>query len=386
MRRSTQPIADRRPVPSLQIVEQAHGDTNRCITLAGLNFGQANGLSLPDISTIPSTYSIVDSCDTSLSLVESFIKAGLGSMELWTSTKGSVSEFLSQSIDIWLKSIGADKLAGFVDFHFAICDTVLSEKVAENKVLALIETESSGFFVVGKLMEVLEHYEPGLGADFYQLLRFCLRRWVRIFDHQDAEFFIERWKESVEMDAEEGVDFDEYIKREGIQFYDVKGDTPACIKQFAKRRPADWARHIRQHGSGKYASILAPLLQMNKLKPSVRLNANDMETIGFEWEDDPVPSHLLVFRHGDAIEQCWDEEAAVYNEAYRAPSWLTTFDPSSVKDLRAVLAEVEKFVQLHLTFSGLLQAGAKIVDKLKEEAVRNDKQRQHRKSSQLQAA
>jgi hypothetical protein len=387
MRRSTRTIADHRPVSSLEVVKQTPGDTDRCITLAGLNFNQATGLSLPDISAIASSYSVVDGSDASVSLVESFIKAGLGSMELWNNTGGSVSEFLNQSIGIWLSSIGADKLAGLLDLSLELCDTVFSEKVADNKVLALIETETGGFFVVGALIDVLEQHDPGLGADFYQLLRHSLGRWVRIFDHQDAESYIERWKESVEtdVDMEQGGDFDAYVKREGIVFYDVEGDTPACVKQQLKTKPADWVRHIREHAKGRYAAVLAPLLEMYAIKPRLRFDYTDMEKLGFEWDDGPVPSHLLVFHHHDAIEQCWDEEAAVYNEVSRAPSWLTTFDPSSVKELKAVLAEVEKFVQLHLALLHLQQAAEKIADKSKK-GTANEKQRQHRESGQLQAA
>src|ERR1700748_3502920 len=82
-------------------------DAERLTSLARLNFGNQNsGLSLPRIDRQPTVYSHTVGDDTSLALAESFIKLGLGTMEMGKKA-GNCTRFLAEAFNTWLQDIGA---------------------------------------------------------------------------------------------------------------------------------------------------------------------------------------------------------------------------------------------------------------------------------------
>ena len=53
--------------------------------------------------------------------------------------------------------------------------------------MAAFELQACGYLKIGVALEALEEQERFLGAAFYFVLRRSLYRWVRIYDHTDAE-------------------------------------------------------------------------------------------------------------------------------------------------------------------------------------------------------
>jgi hypothetical protein len=53
--------------------------------------------------------------------------------------------------------------------------------------MAAFELQSCGYLKIAAALDALEEQERFLGAAFYYLLRGSLYRWIRIYDHTDAD-------------------------------------------------------------------------------------------------------------------------------------------------------------------------------------------------------
>jgi hypothetical protein len=167
-------------------------DAERITSLARLNFSSQNsGLSLPRIDRQPTVYSHTIGDDTSLALAESFIKLGLGTMEMWKKA-GNCTRFIAAALNEWLHDIGADSLSEHVDLSFALTTEYESQRFEAGQIFAMIDTSASGCTVIGDVIKRMEKHAPGLGADFYSVFCTTLYRWMRIYDQRSATSCIVR--------------------------------------------------------------------------------------------------------------------------------------------------------------------------------------------------
>ncbi len=192
---------------------QPNHDADCLASLAVLTMTrQAPGLVLPSLSGVPTSYSVTKGNDNALKLARSLTTLGLGSADIWKRTNGNLSVFIRNSLNAWLKTIGASDLQNKVSIDFAIIDDLESqifraEAVPDGKLLILLETnDGCGFITIGNQIDLLEEEALGLGRAYYSVLMGALYSWMRIYDSRDAEEYVDRWKESIEMDMEHTVD------------------------------------------------------------------------------------------------------------------------------------------------------------------------------------
>ena len=352
-------------------------DAERLTSLARLNFSNQNsGLSLPRIDRQPTVYSHTVGDDTSLALAESFIKLGLGTMEMWKKA-GNCTRFIAEALNTWLQDIGADSLSEHVDLCFSFTTEYESEKFENGQIVAMIDTSASGCTVIGDVIARMEKHAPGLGADFYSVFSSTLYRWMRIYDHSDAEMFVERWTESIEYDpSSDGQTLEEYCIANEIHIPDVEGSIPLPIRN-RKGRAASAVRRLQKHSNGRFGEAVKTLLDMWAIRPQI--DTKKATRLEFEWDDAPLPTWVVFFEEHDAISQCFDEEAATYYECSHEPTWFTVFKVTDTAALQRVLREVERFVRV---IQGLVRLNELFT---KNEAT-DERLRQRRIRGQLRAA
>jgi hypothetical protein len=361
--------------------ESSHANSERLAALARLNFeSQRPTVIVPTLQGVPPGYSRVVGDDTSLTLAESLVKAGFGSLKAW---KGSVgcSQFAAKSLQEWLHSLGANDLGDHTELHFCITNSYENQAITDGRVMALIECEASGEIVLGKPLAAMAEKSVELARDFYTLYLRSIWRWMSVYDQSDAERLVSMWEENFEYEAEaEGQSLEEYMKAQGNSLPDLDSSMPECLRDFniksspAKNKQA--AKRLLQHLNGPFGEWIRLLLEMWSIKPILETNGRSLE---FEWEGSPLPTWCIRFDARDGINQCFDEEAQGWLEYSHAPQWLHLFDPGSVKDLKAVLTEVQKFVRVNQLIVQLNEA-------FQTKEKRDESTRSSRKRGQLLAA
>jgi len=361
-RGASQQPAPTRPTPA---------DAERITSLARLNFStQSPAVTLPRIDRQPTVYSHTVGDDTSLALAESFIKLGLGTMEMWKKA-GNCTRFIAEALNTWLQDTGADSLSEHVDLCFSFTTEYEQQKFENGQIFAMIDTSASGCTVIGDVIERMEKHAPGMGADFYSVLCSTLYRWMRIYDRSDAEMFVERWTESIEYDpSSDGQTREEYCIANEIHIPDVEGSIPLPIRNH-KGTAASAVRRLRKNSDGRFGEAVKTLLDMWAIRPQI--DTKNAARLDFDWDDAPLPTWVVFFEEHDAINQCFDEEAATYYECSHEPTFFTAFNVTDTAALQGVLREVERFVRVIqglVRLNELFRKGEATDERLRQRGVR----------------
>jgi hypothetical protein len=323
---------------------------------------QSPGLVLPRLGGVPTSYSLTHGDDTAFVLADSLTKLGLGSIEIWNGVNGNPSVFVRESINAWLGSLGAEKLADVAQFYFGITDEIDEIEAADvPRVFALIEVEKCGAIQVGRLLDALETEELGLGGAFYMVLMHSLNRWVRTYDLFDAEMWLDYLKEGIEseIDPDSNLTLEQHCKAQGITLPDLDKDIPSYIPRsghsFKKRD--GFLSLLKKHRTGRYGSVIERVLTMAAIKPR---SAHPLFQRKRYWDDQPLPSWLVFFQRGDTITQAFDEASNSMHESSHESTWITVLNPSDVNALRTTLEEVKKFVDINLQMRELVKESEKL--------------------------
>jgi hypothetical protein len=339
-------------------------DADRLASLAALTMSrQQPGLVLPSLAGIPSSHSYTQGGNSAVKLARSLTTLGLGSREIWERNNGNLSTFIRNSLDVWLNSLGVAELADHVSFDFAIVDaldTSSGTEAPEGRLLILLETsDGCGFITIGKQIDELEMEKEGLGQAFYAVLTDTLYSWMRTYDIHDAEQYVDRWRESIEMDMESDDDdstekenFDKYCKENGISLPDIEGAMPTCLRGGRPNHKAGSQKRsislLQQHRQGPYREWIEPVLAMATIRQT-RWKPEGVvrEIVQDDFDDGPLPSWIVAFSDHDPITQAFDEERQNVYEVSHSPLWLDSFDPGDTSDVRRVLTYVQRFVEVN---------------------------------------
>jgi hypothetical protein len=340
-------------------------DPDRLTSLAALNLArQTPGLVLPSLAETPTSYAYTRGSDASLVLAASLVKLGLGTTELWTRHNANPSLFIRSAVNDWLGSLGANELPDYVSFDLAIVDQLEGmTRPEDRRLLILIETsDGCGFLAVGDALAALEIEEAGLGRSFYIILLSVMDRWMEIYDSTRTECFLDHWKESIEMDIEDGDGseeaFERYCREHDISFPDLRAATPECVRDIEfyreRKRLGRHFRTLKQHRDGKHGEWIEAVLAM--VKAGEPEEAIDFREIDGVWDDGPLPNWMVAFHKHDPITQAFDDEAQQMYETTHAPTWLRAFDPADLNSVRLVLHHVERLVQINRQLAHLCES------------------------------
>ena len=155
---------------------------------------------------MPVTYSHSENSETLVQLCHVLVEHDLCDEDLWNSSGKQPLRFAASSVKKAIKERCGDLLRRNVDYEFSIQDTVGSyggEALREGELIFSVDCSGCGYLKIGPALALLETEEPGLGAAFYHLLRLSLYRWLRLYDHTDAEVYSDNLREWAEQEDEE---------------------------------------------------------------------------------------------------------------------------------------------------------------------------------------
>jgi len=309
---------------------------------------------LPIITSVPTSYTHTQGGDTALALASSLVRLGLGSPELWRRHHANPCLFVRSALNEWLEGLGATALDENISIDLAIMDDLDGVRPEHGKLFILLETsDGCGFLALGEALEWLEEEETGLGRSFYIVLSRAMNQWMYIYDVARTEYFLDQWKESIEMDIEDGdgseASFEFYCKENNVSLPDLVAATPPCVRDINFRKENQRIRrhinHLKSHRQGKYAAWVEPVLAIAALtKPKQCLHSQEIDGI---WDDEALPNWVMAFEPHDPITQAFDEERQHMYESSHAPTWIDAFDPSNVTDVKRVLSHVQNMVRIN---------------------------------------
>ena len=318
-------------------------------------FKQGQQLAIPRLPGIPASYSHASRGDVSLLMAADLVHLGLGSLALWHKHHGNSLAFITEALNLWLKEQGADELEDHVNFSFSITDRIEDVNEKDGTIFATIETGDCGYLELGPALGALEREEVGLGAAFYSVLMSAMHEWMNTYNFYDAEMLIDRWKESIEMDMEEGETFEEHCERQDMHLPDIVKGVPDYVRSMPLRESAAVAL-LKSDAAGPFADWISLVLHARSSKSRFQLKLNEFM---YEWEDAPLPSWLIAMNKHDGIVQCFDEESASMHESSRAPACLFRYQAGDRKALRDMLRDIASFVYLNRAVAQIADSTAK---------------------------
>jgi hypothetical protein len=335
--------------------------------------GQGCGETLPSLRRIPTSYRLETNGERLYRLCLALVERNLADAKLWQESGKVAVVFARTAIQKLIEEFTGGALKDKIDYCFEVRDDLgtgywRGGALGEGKLMAAFELQACGYLKIGVALEALEEQERFLGAAFYFLLRRSLYRWIRIYDHTDAECYNEQLHEWMEQDEPES--------RDAYEFPAVDEAIPEPV-----RTAKDWTypsarRLLRRHLQGQHSVWIQKLLTLHRLS---RMKGQVMRFEG-EYDDPPVPSLLLVFRENDAIEACFDHESEHYNEATNEPSCAVCFRPEIAEEFDTALRTMAIFLGVNMELAGLIA----LLNDWKEETYAG--RREHRTEPSLRAA
>jgi hypothetical protein len=334
--------------------------------------GQGCGETLPSLRRIPANYRLETNGERLYRLCLALVERNLADKKLWQKTGKVAVVFARSAIQKLIEEFSGGALTDKMDYCFEVRDDLgtgycRGGALGEGKLMAAFEVQACGYLKIGAALAALEEQERSLGAAFYFLLRRSLYRWIRIYDHTDAECYNEQLHEWMEQDDPQN--------RDAYEFPPVEKAIPEPI-----RTAEDWTypnarRLLRRHLDGPHSIWIRKLLSLHQLS---RLKGQVTRFEG-EYDDAPVPSLLLVFRENDAIQACFDHESDRYNETTNEPSCAVHFRPEVGEEFDAALRTMAIFLRVNMELAGLITL-------LNDWEEKHASQCQHRTEPSLRAA
>lgn len=308
-------------------------------------FGQA----LPSLAGVPAAYSHSENSDTLVDLCRVLVEHDLGDESLWNATGKQPLRFAAAAVKKAIEERCGDLLTRNVNYELSIQDTVGSygdEELHAGSLILSVDCNGCGFLKMGPALAVLENEEAGLGAAFYHLLRLSLYRWLRLYDHTDAEAYSDNLREWAEQE-DEGA-------REEYEIADVEGALPSFLRGEDRLQTKDYRTLVRRHRRGPHKAWIDCVLRIAALTrvPSCA----PRELIDAYWDDSPLPALLICFHDQDAIAAAFDAESQSMLESSHEPTYLHVFSPANPAESQQALRGFSRFFAINLELFTLVEA------------------------------
>ena len=350
MRRVTKPGA-RRDGGGAKVVVQCGTDSPTSRRTAGATdialLGQGCGEALPSLRRIPASYSLETNGERLYRLCAALVERNLAEAELWHRSGRVAVVFARNAIQKLIEEFCGGALENEIEYGCEVRDDVgtgyfRNGALDDGKLMATFDVQTCGYLKIGAALAALEEEERFLGAAFYFLLRRSLYRWMRIYDHTDAEFYNEQLHEWMEQD--------DPANRDAYEFPPVEEAIPAPVRMAEDWTCAGARKLLRGHLDGPHSPWIRQILSLHRLS---RLKGCVARFEG-DFDDAPVPSLLLVFRENDAIQACFDHESDRYNETTNEPSCAVSFRPEVREEFDAALRTMAIFLRINLELAKLI--------------------------------
>jgi len=195
----------------------------------------------------------------------------------------------------------------------------------------ILHPDSAAYVVAGPTLELLEQEHASLPATFYHVFTGALNKWVRIYDHRDAQDRVQMLRDWAEGEEEQ------------YEIADVAASVPASMK----RKPLSLENFRRLGGQARSSdarTVIAAALEPHRASEKVN-RPEFTDEMGEQLADSnpPLPSALVVFAQNDRVEGQFDDESQTMMECTPEPNLvipLNAFEPGTVQSAFTTLAAV----------------------------------------------
>jgi hypothetical protein len=307
---------------------------------------------LPSLGSVPSEYNHEVNAELLYKLGAVLAERGFGSPETWKKCDGNPIVFAQHSIMSAIRPERGDLLRRNVDYHLEVSDVVdpdgYGSTIGNGNLAVTIECGSAGYLKIGPALDALEQQAAGLGAAFYWTLVHTLYRMMRIYDLDDAMQYEERLIESANDDDEEN--------RDQYEFPEVEKAIPECVRNtLGDKWQFEGCRALlRAHKCGSYRNWISRLRNLDRLS-RLHLRQTREYLEARYYDGPPLPSLLMVFKEGDAITFCFDEEGQYMLEGAAEPALCVVFSPDNADQVEHALGVVERFIRFNTELFELVE-------------------------------
>jgi hypothetical protein len=291
---------------------------------------QGTGLLLPRLAGVPPIHRVVADDRMAVMLAKALAELDIDVPGDWKRAGCDPTSFTRLTLERWIKAHGGSAIRRRFLLVASIgdtpCDWAERDETRPNQLFLIVEPSEAtcGCVTFGPTLELLEKVHPQLPATFFNLFVGALNRFIRVYDHRDAEERSEMLREWAAQEAEA----DQY------EIPDVQGSIPACMRQAALDE-GELAR-LRDKIDDPLATKLVDVaLALDHFAAQAKRPELD-DYIAQQLSDcnPPLPCLLAVFAEADAIAGCFDEEAEGMLEVTPEPNLIIPFDPTDTESVR----------------------------------------------------
>jgi hypothetical protein len=291
---------------------------------------QGAGLLLPRLAGVPPIHRVVADDRLAVMLAKSLVELDMAIPGDWKRAECDPTSFTRLTLERWIKAHGGQAIHRRFLLVGSISDTPSEwaerdESKPSQLFLTVEPSEAScGCVTFGPTLELLEKVHPQSPVTFFNLLVGALNRYVRTYDHRDAEERAETLREWAAQEA----DADQY------EIPDVQGSIPVCMRQAALDE--DELAHLKGTINDSLASkLVEAAIFLDRVSAQAK-RPEISEDIGQQLSDcnPPLPCLLALFAEGDPVAAAFDEEAQGMLEVTPEPNLIIPFDPTDVDSVR----------------------------------------------------
>jgi hypothetical protein len=288
------------------------------------------GLLLPRLTGVPLIHRVVADDRLAVMLAKSLVELDIAVPGDWERADCDPTSFIRLTLERWIKAHGDSAIRRRFLLVATIGDTPCEwterDETKPNQLFLIVEPSeaSCGCVTFGPTLELLEKVHPQLPATFFNLFSGALNRFIRVYDHRNAEERAEMLQEWAAQEA----DADQY------EIPDVQGSIPACMRQTALDE-AELA-HLKDKINDPFANkLVETVLSLERVSAQAK-RPELGDDIGQQLSDcnPPLPCLLAIFAEADSVAACFDEDAQGMLEVTPEPNLIIPFDPTETESVR----------------------------------------------------
>jgi hypothetical protein len=288
------------------------------------------GLLLPRLTGVPLIHRVVADDRLAVMLAKSLVELDIAVPGDWERADCDPTSSIRLTLERWIKAHGDSAIRRRFLLVATIGDTPCEwterDETKPNQLFLIVEPSeaSCGCVTFGPTLELLEKVHPQLPATFFNLFSGALNRFIRVYDHRNAEERAEMLQEWAAQEA----DADQY------EIPDVQGSIPACMRQTALDE-AELA-HLKDKINDPFANkLVETVLSLERVSAQAK-RPELGDDIGQQLSDcnPPLPCLLAIFAEADSVAACFDEDAQGMLEVTPEPNLIIPFDPTETESVR----------------------------------------------------
>ena len=181
-------------------------------------------LILPTLEKVPTEQRFSADDREVIALAEILVQSDIAAVEDWQESGRDATKYLLVTLRRWIGGHGGASIQRRFDLDLTLSDRLVDysdERGPAGMLYLIVDPDSAAFVLLNPVLELLEKVHPRLPATFFRHFAGSLNRWVRVYDHHDAEERVDMLREWYE--GEENP--------EQYEVPDIEGCTPKCLKE-----------------------------------------------------------------------------------------------------------------------------------------------------------